>query len=526
MYKNTASQHIQFLALLSTTQAPVTGDAANITAYVSIDGGAVTVLGDTSASELSSTNAKGSYQFDLTQAETNGNTLLFTAKSSTANVVLYPVLLQTFPACFGIAGGAAGGPYIAGSNAAVTDASRTCTGALTLGSLSCTGAALFGNNFTITGNYAVNGTALVGSSLTVGGAIVCDSLSCTNDFSIGGDFDITNFNITANFNVNGLTILNGGVFLLSTLDVTGAVTLASSLTATGAVELGSLQVNGDTDFIGNFNMNADWQVVGGVQFGGSILFQGTTLFQGALTAANAANDIRLGATERTSIGAAIWNFLTTGIVTVGSIGLAIMQRLTGTTGQFHITVTVTDGTNPVQNAEYSVFDGTTLVASGNTDVNGQHTMSYPAGTFTVAIVKPNFLFATVSRTVTGEQTGTLKNNLVMTPISVPTPPISPSKCVVYGYLVDANGAPLAGTTLIATPVPKDAVTKPVVTDTGSIFSFIPEEGVSDGVGYVEVIVVRTDKLSHPVSFTLTSSNGQIARTGVKLTAATLNINVL
>jgi hypothetical protein len=82
------------------TNSPKTGDATNLTAYVSKDDGAVTVLGDTSATELDATNAPGLYSFDLTQAETNADKALFTGKSSTANVKLIPLLVYTLPASF------------------------------------------------------------------------------------------------------------------------------------------------------------------------------------------------------------------------------------------------------------------------------------------------------------------------------------------------------------------------------------------------------------------------------------------
>jgi hypothetical protein len=100
MFKNVASQKLTLLAIDTTTNAPKTGDAANLTAYVSKDDGAVTVLGDTSATELEATNAPGLYSFDLTQAETNADKVLGTGKSSTANVKLIPVLIYTLPAAF------------------------------------------------------------------------------------------------------------------------------------------------------------------------------------------------------------------------------------------------------------------------------------------------------------------------------------------------------------------------------------------------------------------------------------------
>lgn len=100
MLKNVASQKIALFAFDITTGAAKTGDAANITAYVSKDGGAVTALADTSATEMSSTNAPGWYLFDLAQAETNADILLFTGKSATANVSVVGQPWGTRPANF------------------------------------------------------------------------------------------------------------------------------------------------------------------------------------------------------------------------------------------------------------------------------------------------------------------------------------------------------------------------------------------------------------------------------------------
>lgn len=100
MLKNTASQKLTVFAFDYSTNAPKTGDAANLTAYVSIDDGALTALTDSSAAELDATNGKGIYTFDLTQAETNGTKLVFTAKSSTANVSIVPQIIYAQPANF------------------------------------------------------------------------------------------------------------------------------------------------------------------------------------------------------------------------------------------------------------------------------------------------------------------------------------------------------------------------------------------------------------------------------------------
>lgn len=99
MQKNVASQKVIVFAFNATTNAPVTGDAANISAYISKDFGAVTQLTDTSATEMDATNAKGYYLFDAAQAETNADVILVSGKSSTANVVVVgaPATIFTTP---------------------------------------------------------------------------------------------------------------------------------------------------------------------------------------------------------------------------------------------------------------------------------------------------------------------------------------------------------------------------------------------------------------------------------------------
>lgn len=100
VFKNVTGQKLQIFAFDASTSLAKTGDAANITCYVSKDYGAVTVLGDTSATELSATNAPGWYGFDLTQAETNADALLFTGKSVTANIQIVGQPTFTVPPLF------------------------------------------------------------------------------------------------------------------------------------------------------------------------------------------------------------------------------------------------------------------------------------------------------------------------------------------------------------------------------------------------------------------------------------------
>lgn len=95
-FKNTAGK-VELFAFDATTGLPKTGDSANITMYVNKDDGGVNALTDTSAAELSSTNAAGWYVCDYTNTEANAEKLHFTGKSSTSNIVVVGRVVYTLP---------------------------------------------------------------------------------------------------------------------------------------------------------------------------------------------------------------------------------------------------------------------------------------------------------------------------------------------------------------------------------------------------------------------------------------------
>ena len=86
MFKNTAGQKWVVFAFQDSgggsPNEPVTGDAANITANLRLDGGAANAVDDTNPTELED----GYYVFDVTQAETNADMILICPQSSTSNV--------------------------------------------------------------------------------------------------------------------------------------------------------------------------------------------------------------------------------------------------------------------------------------------------------------------------------------------------------------------------------------------------------------------------------------------------------
>lgn len=85
MEKNTAGKWIVFAYGLPDHANPgqaITGDAANITANIRIDGGAANAVDDVNPAELED----GYYVFDITSVEANGDLLSIHPASATANV--------------------------------------------------------------------------------------------------------------------------------------------------------------------------------------------------------------------------------------------------------------------------------------------------------------------------------------------------------------------------------------------------------------------------------------------------------
>jgi len=95
MFKNTDSQKVAVFAWDNANSEAKTGDAANITAQISKDGGATAATNDVNPTELDSADAPGIYIFDMTQAETNADLVVISPVSSTTDIVLRPVIIYT-----------------------------------------------------------------------------------------------------------------------------------------------------------------------------------------------------------------------------------------------------------------------------------------------------------------------------------------------------------------------------------------------------------------------------------------------
>ena len=98
MQRNVDNQKWIVFAFNETDNTPVTGDAANITANIRLDGGGANGVDDTNPTELED----GYYVFDITQAECNADLLSLHPESATSDiqVIGVPGSIYTRPANF------------------------------------------------------------------------------------------------------------------------------------------------------------------------------------------------------------------------------------------------------------------------------------------------------------------------------------------------------------------------------------------------------------------------------------------
>jgi hypothetical protein len=239
-----SSQSVTLYAVNASTGVPVTGDAANQLFYVSKDDGTVTAIASNSGvpTEVDSTNAKGLYKISLAQAETNAHKLLFTGKSSTANVILIPTVIYTTPNNF---------------DALVLDSSGNITGNL-VGTVSTL--------TTYTGNTPQTGDAYAYLTTNLGatGSNLVHVSANTTQFAGQTITCAAGVTILANVGFAGAPgAANGGLIAGS-----NAATTCASLTVTGAFLVSGgttyTNANGDGFYCGSTGGNGN-----GVHYSGN-----------------------------------------------------------------------------------------------------------------------------------------------------------------------------------------------------------------------------------------------------------------
>ena len=293
MFKNVATK-VALYAYTAATGVPKTGDAANLTFYLSKDWGSVTALGDTSATEMDATNAPGWYLCDVTQTESNADVLLFTAKSATAGVYVIGMRIDTTPNRFttlvidaagladantvkigptgsgtaqtakdvggavpAAAAGASGGLLISGSNAGTT----------TLGALTVTGATTLTGNVQLSDGLTIPAPSTGNrSGITVTGNGTGDGIRITGGtsdghgfYSIGGGFGNGFYSLGGPSGAIGMAVqgsvgepdfaASAGIFSVGSIigSMTGSVASVTAITASGGiVSADTKKMNGTT----------------------------------------------------------------------------------------------------------------------------------------------------------------------------------------------------------------------------------------------------------------------------------------
>jgi hypothetical protein len=111
------------------------------------------------------------------------------------------------------------------------------------------------------------------------------------------------------------------------------------------------------------------------------------------------------------------------------------------TGARTITVTVDDGTNPLENAAVRYTEGANTYI-GSTDVSGNITFNLDDATYTVAIYKAGYTFVGTTLVVTGDSSPTYSMSQI-----VITPPGDPAQTTGYFILRDELGVAVGNGTV-------------------------------------------------------------------------------
>lgn len=95
MFKNVAGQKVAVYAFGTVAGVGKSGDAANITARITKDGGASAATNDANPTEIDATFMPGLYLFDMTQAETNADLVIVHPLTVTADIQIEPIFIYT-----------------------------------------------------------------------------------------------------------------------------------------------------------------------------------------------------------------------------------------------------------------------------------------------------------------------------------------------------------------------------------------------------------------------------------------------
>ena len=142
--------------------------------------------------------------------------------------------------------------------------------------------------------------------------------------------------------------------------------------------------------------------------------------------------------------AALLDHALAGHTTAGTAGAALAALLNGA-GSRQITLQVRAGVLAVPTCKIGIYDSANAVCAGEvtTDVNGNVIIGLADGAYKLRPVKAGYTFTTPQAlTVTADATVAIAATAFVAPI-----PSAPTMCAVYGTLLDAHSAVLAGHTI-------------------------------------------------------------------------------
>lgn len=133
----------------------------------------------------------------------------------------------------------------------------------------------------------------------------------------------------------------------------------------------------------------------------------------------AAKYAELNSSTITAIAAAVWNALTSGMTTVGSIGKKLADWIAGSsgTGARTVTITIDDGVSPLQNATVRMTEGAnTYIATTNS--SGVAVFNMNDATYVISIAKSGYTFSGASLVVSTDVSHTY--SMTKNPIATPS----------------------------------------------------------------------------------------------------------
>ena len=178
-----------------------------------------------------------------------------------------------------------------------------------------------------------------------------------------------------------------------------------------------------------------------------------------------------------AIAAACWAYVITGstsAATALSYVFSVVSSLVGSGGANSVTITVNDGATAIQSASVSAWSGSTLVATGTTNVSGVVILSLNSATYSINITANGFNGSAGNSLVVS---GATSQTYSLTAITIT--PSDPPEVTGYLYCYDQFGNAQAGVphTIVLQTAPSG--------DTGASLSQRPRTVVSASDGLVE-----------------------------------------